>query len=498
MAADPRVFLIGQGLWSPWYAGGSLENLDREFGRERVLDSPVSENAVTGMAVGAALAGMRPIVFHPRLDFLLLAMDPMINQAANWSYLFAGQSSVPLVIRAVINRGGEQGAQHSQALHAMFMHVPGLKIVMPATPADAKGLLLAAVEDPNPVLYIDDRWLYSQTGPVPEEMYRTPIGEAAVRRAGRDVTIVGISWMAAQALEAADVLAGEGIEAEVIDLRSLKPWDQVRVLESARKTGRLMVADPGWRTAGAAAEIAATVAAEAFHDLDAPVERVTLPDTPAPTSRAEEQAYYPGPAAIVEAAWRALGPAREAAPDSRRPPHETTAHGSGFRHRGRAVRAHRAVPAARLIALAVWLEDRRSPWFRGVRVGRGGRRFRMVKFRTMIPDAWKSGVSSTACGDRRITRVGKILRRAKLDELPQLWNVLTGDMSLVGPRPQVEPDAALYTAEERRLFDVRPGITDLASIVFADEGEILAGSADPDLVTTRASGRGRAGWVSCI
>jgi len=307
MTADPRVFLIGQGLWSPWYAGGSLENLDREFGRQRVLDSPVSENAVTGMAVGAALAGMRPIVFHPRLDFLLLAMDPVINQAANWSYLFNGQASVPLVIRAVINRGGEQGAQHSQALHAMLMHVPGLKTVMPATPADAKGLLLAAVDDPNPVLYIDDRWLYHQTGPVPEGIYQTPIGEAAVRRAGRDVTIVGISWMAALAMEAAEMLAGQGIEAEVIDLRSLKPWDQPAVLGSVRKTRRLIVADSGWRTAGAAAEIAATIGAEAFHDLEAPVERVTLPDTPAPTSRAEEQAYYPGPAAIVEAAYRSLG-----------------------------------------------------------------------------------------------------------------------------------------------------------------------------------------------
>ena len=307
LAADPRVFVIGQGLWSPWYAGGSLEDLDRDHGRTRILDSPVSENAVTGMAVGAALAGMRPIVFHPRLDFLLLAMDPVINQAANWSYLFAGQGSVPLVIRAVINRGGEQGAQHSQALHAMFMHVPGLKTVMPATPADAKGLLLAAVDDPNPVLYIDDRWLYGLTGDVPEEAFRVPIGEAAVRRNGSDVTIVGISWMAAQALEAAETLAAQGIDAEVIDLRSLKPWDQSRVLESVRKTRHAIVADPGWRTAGASAEIAATIAAEAFHDLEAPVERVTLPDTPAPTSRAEEQAYYPRPSGIVEAARRALG-----------------------------------------------------------------------------------------------------------------------------------------------------------------------------------------------
>lgn len=307
LASDPRVFLVGQGLWSPWYAGGTLADLDTEFGRERVLDSPVSENAVTGMAIGSALAGMRPIVFHPRLDFLLLAMDPLINQAANWSYLFAGKSSVPMVIRAVINRGGEQGAQHSQALHSMFMHVPGLKTVMPSTPADAKGLLMAAVDDPNPVLYIDDRWLYGHTGPVPEEAYRVPIGQAAVRRAGRDVTIVAISWMAAQALEAAEQLAAQGIDAEVIDLRSLKPWDQSKVLESARKTRHAIVADPGWRTAGASAEIAATMAAEAFHDLDAPIERVTLPDAPAPSSRAEEQAYYPGPGSIVAAARRVLG-----------------------------------------------------------------------------------------------------------------------------------------------------------------------------------------------
>src|SRR5579864_7154480 len=199
---DARVFVIGQGLWSPWYAGASLEGLDREFGCARVVDTPVSENAVTGLSVGAALAGMRPIVFHPRMDFMLLAMDPIINQAANWSYLFAGQGGVPLVIRAVINRGGEQGAQHSQALHAMFMHVPGLKVVMPSTPYDAKGLLIAAVEDPNPVLYIDDRWLYGAAGEVPEEIYRVPIGRAALRRRGRDVTLIGISTMAAEAVAA--------------------------------------------------------------------------------------------------------------------------------------------------------------------------------------------------------------------------------------------------------------------------------------------------------
>jgi pyruvate/2-oxoglutarate/acetoin dehydrogenase E1 component len=303
---DPRVFVIGQGLWSPWYAGGTLEDLDQRFGRDRILDSPVSENAVTGLAVGAALAGLRPIVFHPRMDFMLLAMDPVINQAANWSYMFAGRVSVPLVIRAVVNRGGEQGAQHSQALHAFFMHVPGLKVVMPSTPADAKGLLAAAVADPNPVLYVDDRWLYAASGPVAEDLYVTPIGEAVVRRAGTDVTLIGISWMAKLALEAAQQLAREGIDAEMIDLRSLKPWDRAAVLASVRKTGRAVVADPGWHTCGASAEIAATIAQEAFGQLRAPVERVTLPDAPAPTSGTEEQAYYPRADHIVEAARQTL------------------------------------------------------------------------------------------------------------------------------------------------------------------------------------------------
>ncbi len=312
LASDPRVFLIGQGLWSPWYAGASLEDLDKEFGRARVIDSPVSENAVTGLAAGAALAGMHPIVFHPRMDFMLLAMDPIVNQAANWSYLF--ETGVPLVIRAAINRGGEQGAQHSQALHTMFMHVPGLKIVMPSTPFDAKGLLLAALDDPNPVLYIDDRWLYTHTGPVPEAMYRVPIGSGILRCAGADVTILAISWMAAQASIAAERLEAEGIRAELIDLRSLKPWDAELAISSARKTGRVIVADGGWRTAGAAAEIAATVGAEAFDCLRAPVERVTLPDAPAPVAPAEERAYYPDAQTICAAARKLMGRhSREAA-----------------------------------------------------------------------------------------------------------------------------------------------------------------------------------------
>jgi acetoin:2,6-dichlorophenolindophenol oxidoreductase subunit beta len=308
LASDERVFVAGQGLWSPWYAGGSLENLERDFGRQRLLDSPVSENAVTGMCVGAALAGMRPIVFHPRMDFMLLAVDPIVNQAANWSYIFGGRVTVPLVIRAVINRGGEQGAQHSQALHSMFMHVPGLKVVMPSTAADAKGLLVAAVQDPNPVLYIDDRWLYELTGAVDETLYATPIGKAAVRRRAQDrktsVTLIGISYMAHKAFEAAQMLEGQGIDAEVIDLRSLKPWDQTTVIESVRRTGRAVVCDSAWRTAGASAEIAATIAEECFRELRAPVERVALPDVPAPVAKTEEEAYYPDETDIAAAALR--------------------------------------------------------------------------------------------------------------------------------------------------------------------------------------------------
>jgi acetoin:2,6-dichlorophenolindophenol oxidoreductase subunit beta len=302
LALDARVFVIGQGLWSPWYAGSSLEGLDREFGCARLVDTPVSENAVTGMAVGAALAGLRPIVFHPRMDFMLLAMDPVVNQAANWSYLFGSDNSVPLVIRAVINRGGEQGAQHSQALHAMFMHVPGLKVVMPSTPADAKGLLMAAMADPGPVLYIDDRWLYAETGEVPDEPFTVAIGEGAVRRRGSDVTLIGISWMASECLRAAGILERKGIDVEVIDLRSLKPWDKEMVAASVSRTGRAVVADGAWRTAGASAEIAAELSERCFADLVAPVVRITLPDAPAPASRAEEQAYYPGAEQIAAAA----------------------------------------------------------------------------------------------------------------------------------------------------------------------------------------------------
>ena len=306
LRSDPRVFLFGQGLWSPWYAGTSLEDLDKEFGADRVLDSPVSENAVTGAAIGAAMAGMRPIVFHPRMDFMLLAVDPIVNQAANWSYMFAGQVSVPVVIRVTINRGGQQAAQHSQALQAMFMHIPGLKVVMPSTPYDAKGLLIAAVNDGNPVMYIEDRWLYDEDGDVPEEMYSVPIGRAALRREGKDLTIVATSYMAAQSVKAVETLRERGIDPELIDLCSIKPWDCELVCDSVRKTGRLVVADAAWATGGVAAEIAARVGYEVFEHLKAPIGRVALPDTPAPMSGLLEKAYYPDANSVVQAAEKLL------------------------------------------------------------------------------------------------------------------------------------------------------------------------------------------------
>ncbi len=300
MAADDSVFLIGQGTKSPWYVGNTAKGLLERFGRNRVIDTPVSENAMTGAAVGAALAGMKPVVVHPRMDFMLYAFDPVINQAANWYYMNGGNLSVPVVFWGIINRGGEQAAQHSQALHAMFAHAPGLKVVMPATPYDAKGLMIAAIGDPNPVVYIDDRLLYNDEDNVPEDIYEVEIGKGIVRKEGSDVTIAAVSLMARESLRAADSLAKEGIDAECIDLRSVKPIDKDIILQSVHKTGRLVIADVGWQSFGFSAEIAAMVAEQGFQFLKAPVQRIALPDCPAPASRTLEKAYYPECANIVD------------------------------------------------------------------------------------------------------------------------------------------------------------------------------------------------------
>jgi pyruvate dehydrogenase E1 component beta subunit len=306
MASDPSVFLIGQGVKSPWYVGNTCHGLLERFGEKRVIDTPVSENAMTGAAVGAAIAGMKPIVVHPRMDFMLYAMDPIINEAANWHYMNGGKVSVPVVIWGIINRGGEQAAQHSQALHATFAHVPGLKVVMPATPYDAKGLMIAAIQDPNPVIYVDDRWLYNIEGEVPEEIYRVPIGKGIVRREGQDVSVIGSSFMVNLALSAADALGERGVSVEVIDVRSLKPIDRALLLSSAKKTGRIVVADGGWKSFGGAAEISAIISEDGFEYLKAPIKRVTLPDCPAPASSALEKVYYPTVDSIIEAVQRVM------------------------------------------------------------------------------------------------------------------------------------------------------------------------------------------------
>lgn len=292
MESDESVCLIGQGVKSPWYVGNTTIDLQKRFGVTRVIDSPVSENAITGVAVGAAVAGLKPIVVHPRVDFMMYAMDPIINEAANWHYMFGGASSVPMVIWGIINRGGEQAAQHSQALHALFSHIPGLKVVIPTTAYDAKGLLVAAVRDRNPVVFIDDRWLYKTESDVPIELYEVPLGKGIVRRAGSDVTVVAISAMVTEALIAADELAKSGVHIEVIDPRSLKPFDEELVVESLKKTGRLLVCDTGWQTAGMAAAIISQITQKYFSLLKSAPRSVTLPDTPAPMSGVLEKAYF--------------------------------------------------------------------------------------------------------------------------------------------------------------------------------------------------------------
>ncbi|MCL4435538.1 MAG: alpha-ketoacid dehydrogenase subunit beta [Thaumarchaeota archaeon] len=298
---DTEVFLIGQGVTSPWYVGGTTVGLVDRFGAERVFDTPVSENGVTGTAVGAALAGAKPVLVFPRLDFMYYAFDQLINHAANWHYMFGGQLSVPLVIWGIVNRGGEQAAQHAQSIQAMMMHVPGLKVVMPSTPYDAKGLMISAVTDGNPVMYIDERWLYQTKGEVPEEMYKVPLGKGVVRREGGDVTVVATSYMVLEALKAAEALEKEEhIDVEVIDPRSIKPLDKPLLLSSVKKTGRFVVVDAAWQTGGVGAELSAIVASECFDYLKAPVARVSLPDAPAPSSSVLEKAYYPTSKTIIK------------------------------------------------------------------------------------------------------------------------------------------------------------------------------------------------------
>ena len=300
-----NMYLMGQGLESPWSVGSSTKGLSEKYGDDRVIDTPVSENGLTGVAIGSAMAGMRPVMLHPRMDFMYYAMDQIANHAGTWHYMFNGQVNVPITIRGIINRGNEQAAQHSQALQALFAHIPGLKVVMPATPYDAKGLLVSSIMDDNPVIYIDDRWLYDIEGDVPDDMYQVPIGKGNVVRAGTDVTIVATSYMVQESLRAAEKLSESGISVEVIDPRTLKPLDEEIICSSVNKTGRLVVVDAAWKSCGFAAEVSALVASQAFDSLRAPIERATLPDTPVPASRALENVYFIRSEKIVSAIQQA-------------------------------------------------------------------------------------------------------------------------------------------------------------------------------------------------
>jgi len=293
LEADPSVYVMGLGVPDPKGIFGTTLGLQEKYGSGRVMDMPSSENAMTGVTIGSALVGMRPVLTHQRVDFALLSMDQLVNQAANWHYMFSGKLSVPLVVRMIIGRGWGQGPQHSQSLQAWFAHIPGLKVVMPATPYDAKGLLISSIEDNNPVIVLEHRWLYGISGTVPEGLYRVPIGQPRISRVGKDVTIVAVSYMAVEALKAADMLAVDGISAEVIDVRTLKPLDNTLILESTRKTGHLVVADLDWKTGGFAGELTARVVEQAFSDLKAAPRRVTLPDLPTPTTPALADHYYP-------------------------------------------------------------------------------------------------------------------------------------------------------------------------------------------------------------
>lgn len=298
----PEVVLMGQGLWSPWYVGNTMTDLDKEFGVSRVIDTPVSELGVTGAAVGAALSGLKPIVVHPRMDFMLYAMDPIVNEAAKWSHMTGGQVGCNVTIRAIINRGGEQGAQHSQALHAWFAHIPGLRVVMPSSVADARDLLIASVLSPDPVVYIDDRWLYERTDSLPNisEINLAEQGPKVIHE-GCDVTIVGIGYSTYLCEQAMVDLVGHGISPELIDLRVINPIDAKLIIKSVNKTGRLCVVDGGWKACGVAGEIIARVVEGiGVTTLKTPPIRIVLPDAPAPCSKSLESLYYPDKKEIVK------------------------------------------------------------------------------------------------------------------------------------------------------------------------------------------------------
>lgn len=299
LARDPRVFLFGQGVADPSSMWGTMKGVVERFGAERVMEMPVAENGAIGAAIGAAMCGQRPVIALQRVEFSLLAIEQIVNNAAKAHYVSNGQHRVPLVIRMVIGRGWGQGPEHSQSLEAVFAHFPGLKVVMPAFAADAKGLLIAAIEDDNPVIFIEHRWLHYSSGHVPEGYYASPLDGPRTIREGRDVTVVATSHTVLEAMRAADALTDVSCSVEVIDLRVLRPLNIEPIIASVRKTGRLITLDTGFVRYGIGGEIISAVAGAAFGALQAPPLRLGLPDHPTPSSRGLVPGYYPDAPLLV-------------------------------------------------------------------------------------------------------------------------------------------------------------------------------------------------------
>jgi len=306
MRRDPSVFLLGEEVGQYQGAYKITQGMVQEFGEWRVRDTPIAEEAIAGIAVGAAFVGMRPIAEMMTFNFSLLALDQMVNHAAKYRYMSGGQIRCPMVMRGPSGAAAQVAAQHSQAFESWFAHIPGLVVVMPSTPKDAKGLLKSAIRDDNPVIFMENEVLYNLKGEVPEEEFTIPLGLADVKRVGKDVTIVAWSRSTQFALQAAELLAKDGIEAEVVDPRTLRPLDEDLIFDSVRKTNRCVVVEEGWRYAGFGAEIADRVQRECFDSLDAPVIRVTAADVPMPYSRMLEKAFLPQPEKVVEAVHEVL------------------------------------------------------------------------------------------------------------------------------------------------------------------------------------------------
>jgi pyruvate dehydrogenase E1 component beta subunit len=304
MRRDPRVFIIGEDVAEAGTPFKVLAGLVKEFGTERVIDSPISEAGIAGIGVGAAMTGMRPVVDIMFGDFITLTMDQLVNQAAKIHYMSGGKLKVPLVLRTTLGATRRSAAQHSQSLHAWVSHIPGLKVAIPATPYDAKGLLKSAIRDDNPVVFFEDKMMYQFKGPVPEEEYTVPLGVADVKRAGSDITLVATSSMVHVALAAAEALQQHDISAEVVDIRTTVPLDRQTILDSVKKTSRALVVDEGYESYGVTAEIGSVIAEGAFYYLDAPVQRMGAMDVPVPFSPVLEDQTVPTPESVAEMAKR--------------------------------------------------------------------------------------------------------------------------------------------------------------------------------------------------